>query len=278
MALKDILVHVDNTKSCATRLETVMALALENDAHVTGVYAYQKQVIPAFIQAQIGQSVLDEQARQFEKMRKQAEIQFAEITNRAGVRSEWRSIEGEAFEVLRLHARYSDLLVLGQYDPGDDANEGLDDLPDRLVLACGRPVLMVPYAGKFEDMSRRVMVAWDGSRLACRALNDALPLMEQAKAVDVLSVNPQDADKGHHAFPGADICLHLARHGVNAEAHHIIADDMDAGDMLLSRAADEGASMLVMGAYGHRRLRELVLGGVTHHILKHMTLPVLMSH
>ncbi len=278
MALKDILVHVDNTKNCATRLETVMALANECDAHVTGVYAYQRPVIPAFIQAQIGQGVLEEQARQLTGLREKAKADFNEIVRKAGVRGEWRAVEGEAFEVLRLNARYSDLLVLGQYDPHDDANEGLDDLPDRLVLSCGRPVLMVPYAGRFTDITRRVMVAWDGSRLACRALNDALPLMERAKAVDVLSINPQDAAKGHHAFPGADICLHLARHGINAEAHHVVADDMDAGDMLLSRAADDGASMLVMGAYGHRRLRELVLGGVTHHILKHMTAPVLMAH
>jgi len=278
MALKDILVHVDNTKSCATRLETVMALAQEHDANVTGVYAYQRPVVPAFIQAQISREVLDEQSKQLKVMREKAKQQFEDIAKRAGVRGEIRVVEGEVFDVLRMNSRYSDLLVLGQYDPDDDGNEGLSELPDRLVLSTGRPVLMIPHLGRFDNLNQRVMVAWDGSRLACRALNDSLPILEHAKKVDVLSVNPHEAANGHNQEPGADICLHLARHGVNAEAHHIVADDVDAGNMLLSRLSDEGATMLVMGAYGHRRLRELVLGGVTRYILRHMTVPVFMSH
>ena len=122
------------------------------------------------------------------------------------------------------------------------------------------------------------MVAWDGGREAVRAINDALPLLAGAEHVDVVSVNPEERGTDHGEIPGADMCLHLARHGVNAEAQHIAASDVDVGNMLLSRVADVGADLLVMGAYGHSRWREIVLGGATHQVLSEMTVPVVMSH
>ena len=122
------------------------------------------------------------------------------------------------------------------------------------------------------------MVAWDASRLATRAVNDALPILRKASKVHLLAINPEGGREGHGDVPGADIGLHLARHGVKAEASSIHAEDLEAGDALLSRAADFGADLIVMGAYGHSRWRELVLGGVTRHLLNHMTAPVFMSH
>ncbi|MDP6786185.1 MAG: universal stress protein [Rhodospirillales bacterium] len=137
---------------------------------------------------------------------------------------------------------------------------------------------MVPYVGSYPKIGERVMVAWDASRLASRAVHDALPFLTAAKHVDVLAINPKGGPQGHGDIPSADICQHLARHGVKVEAQHVYADDIDAGDMLLSQAASRGADLLVMGAYGHSRWRELILGGLTHFVLEHMTMPVMMSH
>jgi nucleotide-binding universal stress UspA family protein len=146
------------------------------------------------------------------------------------------------------------------------------------VLEVGRPVLVVPSVGQFPTLGQRVLVAWNASREATRAVHDALPLLRRSRRTQVVVINPQGGAGGHGDIPGADIGLHLSRHGVNAVCERISADDVETGALLLSRAADEGADLIVMGAYGHSRLSELVLGGATRHILRHMTVPVLLSH
>jgi len=123
-----------------------------------------------------------------------------------------------------------------------------------------------------------VLVAWNASREATRAVHDALPILERADLVHVMAINPDHGRAGHGDIPGADICLHLSRHGVKAVCEHITADDLDPGEMLLSRAADEDCDLIVMGGYGHSRMRQLVLGGTTRQLLAHMTVPVLFSH
>jgi nucleotide-binding universal stress UspA family protein len=137
-------------------------------------------------------------------------------------------------------------------------------------------VLIVPRYGVFGTVGERVLIAWNGSREATRAAHDALPLLKRATKVTVLSIDP-DHDS-QRRVPSADITLHLARHGVAAEADSTVALDIAVGDVLLSRAADLGADLIVMGGYGHSRVREMVLGGATRHLLQHMTVPVLMSH
>jgi nucleotide-binding universal stress UspA family protein len=139
-------------------------------------------------------------------------------------------------------------------------------------------VLVLPYIGPAASFGERAFVAWDASREAARAVNDALPLLRRAKQVGVLTVNPRPWPFGHGEEPGGDIGLHLARHGVKVEVQRIEAPDIDPGNAILSHLADRSADLLVMGAYGHSRLREFVLGGVTRTILGEMTVPVLMSH
>ncbi len=278
MGLKDILVHVNRGKRCKERLDAAINLAAAHDAHLTGLYVLTYPHIPGYIRAEINEDVLRGQIEATRAAAEKAEAMFNDHVDRAGIKAEWRCVEGDLLPVLSLHARYSDVAIVGQRDPewedaGDDSS-----MPDQLVLQGGRPVLIVPHVGKYPVIGKRIMVAWDGSRLATRAVNDALPFMIKAKKVAVLAVNSEGGDQGHGEIPSADICLHLARHGVNAEAQHIYAKDMSVGDMMLSRAADEGIDMIVTGAYGHARWRELVLGGVTRHLLMHMTVPVLMSH
>jgi nucleotide-binding universal stress UspA family protein len=134
--------------------------------------------------------------------------------------------------------------------------------------------MVIPYIGARRRIGNKLLVAWNGSREAARAVADAMPLLERADEVKVLSAKPLDIGD----LSGADIALHLARHDVNTEASSSANKDIDIGDLLLNEAAQEGADLLVMGAYGHSRFRETVLGGATRHVLKNMTVPVLMSH
>jgi nucleotide-binding universal stress UspA family protein len=177
-----------------------------------------------------------------------------------------------------LHARYVDLTILGQLDPDRGDAELIRPRPEQVTLASGRPILVVPYAGHFATVGRRVLIGWNATREATRAVNDAMPLLIEADVVTVLTIDAREGPDGHGELPGADISLHLARHGVKATVERTVSAGISAGDVLLSRAADLGADLLVIGAYGHSRVRELLLGGATRSILQSMTLPVLMSH
>ncbi len=278
MPFKDILVHVDASSHCKARLELAAAMAAEHGAHLTGLGVRYVAHVPQFVMSQLGPEVADAQRRYATEAIQKEKALFEDVCERAGISYEWREGDGDLVDTFIMHARYADFVIAGQNDPRDDEMDGEAGLVDHLVLDAGRPVMVVPYAGTFKSAGHHVLVAWNGSREATRAVNDAIPVLQTAKKVEVIAVNPRGGLSGHGDVPGADICLHLARHGINAEAHSVHADDMDAGAMILSRAADAGADMIVMGAYGRSRLRELVLGGATRHLVRHMTIPVLMSH
>ena len=278
MNYKDILVYVDDAKACPARLEVAVKLAVAHEAHLIGLHVRSLSVMPEFIVAEYGGQITELQAKYAEESAATARSLFEQATGVAGLSTEWRDVSGTLLDLVPLHARYVDLVVVGQADIEDDDRSDERHLVDHLVLEAGRPVLVVPYVGRYEICGERVLVAWNASREATRAVDDALPLLKRAKQVSVLAINPRGGFAGHGDVPGADICLHLARHGVNAVCESIRADDVDVGNMLLSRAADDSSDLLVMGAYGRSRLRELVLGGATRHILYHMTVPVLLSH
>jgi nucleotide-binding universal stress UspA family protein len=273
MAFKDILVHAGGA-TFDERARLAVRLANAHGAHVVGLHVTQPPDIPPYVEAQLTLEVLQAQERYARIDREKSQAAFEAATQGILTSAEWRAVDGDAVEVLHQHGRHADLLVLGQTDP--DAAALTDfDIAGRTVLGLGRPVLVAPYVGTFKSIGERVLVAWDGSRTAARALADAIPMLQKATAVQVLSLNPSEA---HADMAGVDIATHLARHGIKVEVRHGRADEVGVGAMLLSRAADFGADMIVMGAYGHARWRQLVLGGVTEHMLEHMTVPVLMSH
>jgi nucleotide-binding universal stress UspA family protein len=278
MALKDVLVHIDNSDQCAVRLQVAIELTTAHGGHLTGLYVVPQPHIPAYIEAQLTAEIIDIESKYLAERTAAAEQAFRHEVDKAGVANEWRTATGGPVDALTTHGRYADITIVGQYNPGDGELAANSEMVDNLILTVGRPVLVVPYIGKHPTFGETILVAWDASRLATRAVNDALPFLQAAKKVIVMAVNPEGGPAGHGDVPGADICLHLARHDVVAEALQTHAKDIDIGDILLSRASDLGVDLMVMGAYGHRRLRELVLGGATRHILGHMTVPVLMSH
>lgn len=278
MSLKDLLVVVDDTPAAAARIDVAAQLAVKHDAHVTGLYVVTTATIPNYLEAEIPEAVRAAQrARAEEQAGKAAEL-FEGRMLRFGLtdRSEWRSVRGAPTELVALHGRYADLVVVGQVDPKHDQDMPAV-LPQDLVFDCGRPLLVVPYAGSFASVGERVLVGWNASREAARAVGDALPLITKAQRVLVLAVNPRPGQIGLGDEPGADIARHLSRHG-RVQATHITTDAVEPGDTMLNTIADESCDLVVMGAYGRSRLRELVLGGMTRYMLQHMTVPVLMSH
>ena len=277
MAFKDLLVVVDESPSGVKRVDLALQLAAAFGAHLTGLCVSEAADLRPSILAQFPPEVIDMLSRVGREDASRAKAVWDERLRAtgSGASAEWRVVEGDLSDVASVHARYVDLTILGQVDPDDPRTA--EDLPEQIVLGSGRPAIIVPYAGTFRTMGTQVMVAWNGSREAARAIHDALPLLERAAGVRVVSVGPEGGlDDG--ALPGADISQHLARHGVRVEAETFNADGVRVDDALLSRAFDTGADLLVMGAYGHSRLGELVLGGATRHILRQLTIPVFMSH
>jgi nucleotide-binding universal stress UspA family protein len=283
MRLKDILVHIDDGRGHAARQALAVELARRHEAHLSGLFvieplSFSGLAAPGgadFAAAEAFQRIQEQHRAARHAVGERLAAAFADAANRAGISSEWRLAEAVAAETVALHARYADLAVLGQSDPENPSFAGA--VAEAALLGSGRPVLVVPYIGA-KDVGNRVLVAWNATREAARALNDALPLLAEAEMVTVLAINPERGIGGEGDLPAADIAHHLARHGVKAEAAHTTAEDVSVGDIILSRAADNGADLIVMGGYGHSRAREFVLGGATRTLLRHMTVPVLLSH
>ncbi|MDY7578941.1 universal stress protein [Herbaspirillum sp. RTI4] len=274
MTYKTLLVHVDQSSHAAARIKIAAKIAIAEDAHLigsamTGVsrYLYQDGVV--FIESVIT------------SLRAQANLaldQFDAIARQMGVNSfERRLVDDDAGGGLSLQARYSDLVILSQTDPDERTDDLITDLPEYVMLNSARPVLALPYAGNFDRLGSNVLIAWDGSMEATRAVTNALPILKKAKNVTVALFNTSKQFDVHGEQPGADIGLYLARHGVKIDVEQR-KTDLDIGNALLSLAADKGSDLLVMGGYGHTRFREILLGGVTLSILRTMTIPVLMSH
>ena len=274
---KDLLVEVDDRENSRKRINYAIQLARHFDAHLTGLYlistftpppavgAYMTRDMEAQIEA--GEQELAEAA--LDAFRRTVEADDIEFDTRTD-----RGTHHEHARLLSLHGRYADLTIIGQPNP-DDGIGSLD--PGDVVLAAGAPVMVVPHVGAPSTCAERVMIAWNASRESARAVRDAMPLLEKAETVDVVCFQPESTP-GHGELPGADISLHLSRHGIKVDVQILAGQGIDVGNALLSHVADRGSDLLVMGAYGHSRLREAVLGGATRTILQSMTVPVFMAH
>jgi nucleotide-binding universal stress UspA family protein len=274
---KTILVHVDAGKTTPARLDIAVELAGASGAHLACLYAVRTEPMPSgAIEAR--EMMLEARKRTQAENLQAARRAFDECMRRTGFeRAEWRASAADPLDAVMLHARYADLVVIGQLNP--EWESGVDkDFERSLPLAVGRPVLVVPYVFERRPIGRRILVAWNASREAARAVSDALPLLQRAAQVDVVAFEPVKSGADHGEEPGADIALYLARHGVKVTVSRVDAPDLDVGNQLLSRAFDLSADLIVMGAWGHSRLRELILGGVTRTLLESMTVPVLMAH
>ena len=285
MTIKDILVQMDSGAACAARLDLAVGLAQLHEAHLTALCVFDLNLVPGAGYSAMGFEYSTALIEQQSELRDNAfaaaakvEAIFRERLRREGLPGEWRLVEGAADAAIGLQARYADLVILGQGDPNQPGVAGWTPVIEQVLFTAGRPVLVVPYAGRFAQIGRQVLVGWDAGREATRAVHDALPLMHKAEAVTVLAIDAHSGLPGHGEEPTADICAHLARHGLPVTGAQTSSDGLDAADILLNYAADLGADLIVIGGYGHSRFREMVLGGMTRGLLKQMTVPVLLSH
>jgi len=279
--LKDILVYLEEGQNTRERLGVAADLAERFEAHLTGIAVSEPMAARAEF---LPPEALESYRRAWHERNARLGEAFGAETGRRGLSAEWRAVEDmrldlSVADILARHARYADLLVLGQYDPEKPHGLVPDDLPGQVAVLGGRPVLAVPYAWRPAAVGRRVLLGWNAGREAARAVADALPLLQRADIVHIAVVEGRDRRRGDHGeLPGADIATHLARHGVAVEAERLVVRDVPVADALISLAAEQAADLLVMGAYGRPRLRELVMGGTTRSVLEQMTLPVFMSH
>jgi nucleotide-binding universal stress UspA family protein len=276
MTYKSILVYADDAKTAPERLDVAARLARSHGAHLVALHVKSPPFVPADVGAGIPVTLIQWQETYGEEQAVLARKEVDGAARRNGQDIEWRLINGDPGAVTTLHSRYADLTIVSQAAAEPAEATSADELPETLVMASGRPVLIVPRYGRYPTMGERVLVAWNGTRESTRAVHDALPLLTAARAVTILEVNP--AAGAIATLAGADLAAHLARHGVRVGTASTVAEDIGVADVLLSRVADLGADLLVMGAYGHSRLREYTLGGATLHVLRHMTVPVLMAH
>lgn len=287
MALKDILVYLDQTESTRVRLRLAVDLAVRNASHLTALYVMEPSAaeLDERNTAELGlvsAKELDRLDRRLDSSMKAVEQQLQSelgvLAREHGLDAEWRSVDGRASVLVPQHARYADLCILGQGSWDVNASIGYG-FSEQVLFVTGRPVLFVPRIGSFETLGRHVIVAWNSSRAAARSFNDALPLIEHAERTTVLTLNPGEFLTPHNALPTEELVQHLRRHCNSADLIQI--ENIPASsiaDVLQAKARELGGDLLVAGAFGHAKLWEKLLGGVTCDLLARMSLPILMSH
>lgn len=280
MSYKNILVHLDDSDACAERVEAAVALAKRQDARVTGIALALESTISTYIGIDIPSSLTAAQQVLVDEAAKRAVDKFEAAASEAGVEFVSQTVNCPATKAparLAFFSKHADLTFMGQPNPNDRGAPFLESLMDGVLQNSGRPVYVVPYIGRPHMKIRKAVIAWDGGKKAVRAVNDAIPLLQGRNEVVILVVNPKERGKEFGGKQGENIAAHLQRHGVNAIVDYQIAPDLSTDTVILNYLADSGADLLVMGAYGHSRLRERAFGGVTESILHQMTAPVLMS-
>jgi nucleotide-binding universal stress UspA family protein len=280
MFYKTVLVHLHDARRAKSVLGAAVPLARNHGSHLIGLAVVPPVIVIPSVDAGASAVVIEEHRTAYRAEMAALKAMFEEATRDQTFAAEWREVDAaydDATRIVTEHGRCCDLVIASQKDAEWPYSEQLE-APDQLVIECGRPVLLVPKTYEPSEIGRRVVVAWNGRREATRAVFDALPLLQAAQDVIVVWVNPQQEGEKAGDLPGFDICAALARHGVRCEATQNIRPSVDIGNTLLDTVKAQAADLLVMGCYGHWRVREFVFGGASRHVLEHMVVPVLMSH
>jgi nucleotide-binding universal stress UspA family protein len=269
MDYKDILVHIDNTAQCATRLKLALKLARKCDAYLTGICVVTH---PHYTPSVAG----------IETTLAKAEAVFRQHAADSGVDAEWLAVDwpvagADMAEIINLYAHKKDLVIVGQGEPGGSKSDLPPDLAERVVKGAGRPVLVVPYAGTFSEIGERVILAWKDGRASARALGDAMPLLRRAKQVCVLTIEAAKEAPPIDLAPHG-IITHLERHRINLIRENLVTGEIPVANTLMAYAWENGCDLIVMGAYAHAQNGLLAVGPVAKELFERMTVPVLMSH
>ena len=287
MALKDILVYLDQSEHAIERLHLAADLARRHQSRLTALFVRELSPVQRHQQSisELGQGsaqAISQTNRQIrhsiDESTERLQSALQQIRRQYELEVEWRCLDGVGSIIVPQHARFADLCVLSQDVSGVSTATGYT-FSEELLFVAGRPVIFVPARGSFKTLGQHILVAWNSSRAATRAVNDALPLIERAEQVTVLAVNPAQFAKRYGALPPEKMVEHLRRHG--AQVTGVWLDDISAesiSDAVQAEALKLGADLMVAGAFGHPRLWEKLMGGVTRDLLARMQLPILMSY
>lgn len=279
MSYKTIAVYLPTPDSVASIMNVALPFAESFGAHLTGLHVHSALPVAGTIGAQVPAEIIEQYMDIMREDAKAVAKSFSDAVAKANTPTEWRGEEDistgtNMLATISALTRCADIVVIGQPDPENRSGELTADI----ILSAGRPALIVPANAKPMDPAGTVVVGWDGSREAARAVFDSLPILERASKVFVLSVGKGDDIKEAVRNGGVALAENLARHDIKAEVAMIAKGDSSAGEALTAYVAEQNAGLLVMGCYGHSRLRERLFGGATLHALENMKAPVLMSH
>ena len=275
--IKDIVVNLTIGVERDAAANYAISLASIFKAHLVGVAFVYDPKVSANLIVGIPAELIEAQRAATKHLTNEAVARFEELAKQAGVMTESQMIDvtpGHVGDTFGRLARSFDLSVIRQAEP----NKAEQEVPiiEGALFESGRSVIVVPYVQTQGAIFNRVMVGWDGSRTAARAIGDAMPVLERAKMIEIFTVVAGPTKNTE--LPGIDIRQHFSRHGLKVEVKRIPAEGINVPEAILSHAADISADFMVMGGYGHSRLHEYVLGGATRGILASMTLPTLMSN
>lgn len=281
MSWKDILVIVAEAEADEAALALGEAIANQcSDCHLAAAFltplpdeplAYEPTVVAGVWAELLGRARQEAQAERakvearLKKSGRQFELRDAEALSR------------DLGRVAAVHARYADVAVLARPSdgPGADLRE---EIIEGVLFHSGRPALIAPPGWKGDKVGQRVVVAWDASREATRALSEAQAILDKAEKVTVLTVDAKPKMFGHGDAPGANIAAHLSRRGLQTEVRNVDGMGRAPALAILEEATALGADLVVMGGYAHSRLRDLVFGGATKDMLRAATVPILLAH
>lgn len=273
-----IAIYLNDDKSCERRIKIGLNLAKANNAEAIGVYPSNLTVSGQ------PESIMPQELRQQIRGRREAHrdetrIKFLELAQEMGVRSQWRAPQGDAEESLAIHARFCDLVVMSKTENFEGTSAFRLHLPESVVMAAGRPVLMLPNHGNFETIGKRVLYCWDQKRESARALTDAAPFLKQCESLTVLEIDRDEKLNQTRDLRENDITDYCASIGY-PKAQHLVRESagFGVGNIILNTATDIAADLIVMGAYGHSRMRQWIMGGATSTLLSSMTVPVLLAN
>lgn len=279
MEIKNILIHLDHSNGCRNRLSAGFDLARRFEAKIEGLFVVPEYYFPSYVEAQVGVDLVREISDNAVARARDTVATYRQLADDSRVNFDAQVVEGPLISVLREHSKYADLLLLGQDDP-DDADNCSYGLADSLLFEGACACLVIPHSGEISPPGNRVLLAWNATRESAHALHEALPLLRQAAEVVVFSSEPKKVNlpKANGHTHAEKLEQYLQAHGIESTSCGISDGDVNPSEAIVGQAKDMGADLIVMGAYGHARLREIILGGVTHKLLKETRVPLLLSH
>ncbi len=278
MSYKTVLIHLNNEHRARRLIQVGIEIATRFDAHLVGLHVFPAFRLTPPLPLPLGGEIAAQIRGSIKKEDESIRDLFDELTRHQPFPAHWHSITWDRQDPARVvtrEAHSADVVVASQADPNWQFSDLLD-FPDRLAMGCGRPVIVVPTTGRATGVPGNISIAWRNSRESARAIADAMPLIKLARRVHLMSVQEGPDDAAGYGLD--EVEENLKRHGVVPVVARFVATEYTVGEEIRVRAIDENADMLVMGCYGHSRLREFALGGVTRHLLREMTLPVMLSH